>query len=297
LDTELFFSQVANGIANGVVYASIALALVLIYRSTGLLNFAQGEMALFSTYVAWKFSTLDKMPVVVAILLAMALSFIAGAVIERVLIRPVEHARSELNVVIVTLGMFLALNALAQLFFGTDPQQMPSAFPAGRVDLGVTEVGKDVIGLAVVLIIESLLIYLLLQRTKLGLKLRAVASNSESARLVGINAGAMLMLGWALAAALGAAAGSFVAAQRTGFDASLMQGVLVYAFAAAALGGFDSPLGAIIAGLVVGIADALTIQYVDFLDGIEVALPLILILVVLLVRPTGLFGRRTVERV
>ena len=263
MDTELFFSQIANGIANGVVYASVALALVLIYRSTGLLNFAQGEMALFSTYVAWKFSTTD-MPVVVAILLAMALSFIAGAVIERVLIRPVEQARSPLNVVIVTLGMFLALNALAQLFFGTDPQQMPSAFPSGRVDLGVTEVGKDVIGLAVVLIIESLLIYLLLQRTKLGLMLRAVASNSESARLVGINSGLMLMFGWALAAALG---------------------------------GFDSPLGAIIAGLVVGIADALTIQYVDFLDGIEVALPLVLILGVLLVRPTGLFGRRTVERV
>jgi branched-chain amino acid transport system permease protein len=147
----------------------------------------------------------------------------------------------------------------------------------------------------VVLIIESLLIYLLLQRTKLGLMLRAVASNSESARLVGINSGLMLMFGWALAAALGAAAGSFVAAQRTGFDASLMQQVLVFAFAAAALGGFDSPLGAIIAGLVVGIADALTIQYVDFLDGIEVALPLVLILGVLLVRPTGLFGRRTVD--
>ena len=296
MDTELFFSQVANGIANGVVYASVALALVLIYRSTGLLNFAQGEMALFSTYVAWKFSTLD-IPVVGAILLAMALSFIAGAVIERVLIRPVEQARSPLNVVIVTLGLFLALNALAQLFFGTDPQQMPSAFPSGRVDLGVTEVGKDVIGLAVVLIIESALIYLLLQRTKLGLMLRAVASNAESARLVGINSGLMLMFGWALAAALGAAAGAFVAAQRTGFDASLMQQVLVFAFAAAALGGFDSPLGAIVAGLILGIADALTIQYVDFLDGIEVALPLVLILVVLLVRPTGLFGRRTVERV
>ncbi len=293
---ELFFSQVFNGIANGVIYASVALALVLIYRSTGLLNFAQGEMALFSTYVGWKFTTTG-MPVVVAILLTMVLSFIAGAVIERVLIRPVEHARSPLNVVIVTLGMFLALNALAQLFFGTDPQQMPSAFPSGRVDLGVAEVGKDVIGLAAVLVAECLLLYVLLQRTKLGLKLRAVASNAESSRLVGINSGAMLMFGWALSAALGAAAGCFVAAQRTGFDASLMQQVLVFAFAAAALGGFDSPLGAIIAGLIVGIADALTIQYVDALDGIEVALPLVLILVVLLVRPTGLFGRRTVERV
>jgi branched-chain amino acid transport system permease protein len=193
--------------------------------------------------------------------------------------------------------MFLALNALAQLFFGTDPQRMPSAFPSGRVDLGVTEVSKDVIGLALVLVGECVLLYLLLQRTKLGLMLRAVASNPESSRLVGINSGLMLMFGWALSAALGAAAGAFVAAQRTGFDASLMQQVLVFAFAAAALGGFDSPMGAVIAGLIVGIADALTIQYVDFLDGIEVTLPLVLILVVLLVRPTGLFGRRTVERV
>ncbi|CAN5507452.1 branched-chain amino acid ABC transporter permease [soil metagenome] len=293
---ELFFSQIFNGIANGVVYASIALALVLIFRSTGLLNFAQGEMALFSTFLTWKLTTFD-IPVAVAILLSMAISLVAGAIIERVLIRPVEQARSPLNVVIVTLGMFLAINALAQLAFGTDPQRMPSAFPSGTVDVGVTNVGKDVIGLALVLVAECVLLYVLLQRTKLGLKLRAVASNPESSRLVGINSGSMLMLGWALSAALGAATGSFVADQRNFVDASLMQQVLVFAFAAAALGGFDSPLGAVVAGLIVGIADALTIQYIDLLDGIEVVLPLTLILVVLLVRPTGLFGRQTVERV
>ena len=138
---------------------------------------------------------------------------------------------------------------------------------------------------------------MLLQRTRLGLKLRAVASNPESSRLLGINAGMMLMLGWALASAIGALAGSLVAARATGFDAGLMAIVLVYAFAAAALGGFDSPLGAVIAGLVVGIADALTTQYVNFLDGIELVVPLGLIVIVLLVKPTGLFGRTTVERV
>ena len=292
---DLFFSQLFNGIGNGVVYASVALALVLIFRSTGLLNFAQGEMAVFSTFLAWKFT--GEMPVAAAIGLAMAISFVAGAVIERVLIRPVEEARSPLNVVIVTLGMFLAINSLAQLAFGTDPQTMPSLFPAGSVDVGVADLQKDVIGLAAVLAAECVLLYILLQKTKLGLMLRGVASNPESSRLVGINSGAMLMFGWAISAAIGALAGAMVAAQRTGFDASLMQQVLVFAFAAAALGGFDSPLGAVIAGLIVGIADALTIQYVDFLDGIEVIVPLGLILGVLLVRPTGLFGRRTVERV
>ncbi|HLM30012.1 MAG TPA: hypothetical protein VK360_08825, partial [Acidimicrobiales bacterium] len=197
---------------------------------------------------------------------------------------------------------FLGLNSLAQLVFGTDPQLMPSPFPSGRVDLSgsgadTIDIRKGTIGLIVVLLAECAVLYLLLQRTRLGLKLRAVAANPESARLHGINANTMLMFGWALSASLGALAGSLVASQRTGFDASLLQAILVYAFAAAALGGFDSLLGAVVGGLVVGIADALTIQYVDALEGIEVVVPLALILVVLLVRPNGLFGKRTVERV
>lgn len=297
---ELFIEQVLNGIGNGVVYGSVAVALVLIFKATGVLNFAQGEMALFSTYLTWRFT--GEMPVVVAVLLSATLAFVGGAIIERVLIRPMEEARSPLNVVIVTLGMFLALNALAQLAFGVEAEQMPSPFPSGNVELfeaggEAVVIGKDTIGLIVVLLAESAALWFLLQRTKVGLMLRAVASNAESSRLNGINSGRVLMLGWALAAAIGAVAGSLVASQRTGFDASLMQVILVYAFAAAALGGFDSLLGAVIAGLIVGVADALTIQYVDLLDGIELVVPLGLILFVLLVRPTGLFGRRTVERV
>jgi branched-chain amino acid transport system permease protein len=293
---NLFLEQLLNGIGNGVIYASVALALVLIYRSTGLLNFAQGEMALFSTFVTWRLTDAD-VPIGAAIALSVVFSFVAGAVIERVLIRPVESAHNPLNVVIVTLGMFLAINSIAQLIFGTDPQKMPSLFPSGQFDVGGVGIRKDTIGLAAVLVVECLLLYLLLQKTKVGLALRAVASNQDSSRLVGINTGFMLMLGWGLAAALGGVAGSLVAGTYTGFDASLMAQVLVYAFAAAALGGFDSPMGAVIAGLIVGVADALTVQYIDALDGINVIVPLGLILIVLLVRPNGLFGRRTVERV
>jgi branched-chain amino acid transport system permease protein len=293
---QLFIEQVLNGIGNGVVYGSVALALVLIFRTTGVLNFAQGEMALFSTYISWKLTTTG-MPVVAAIAISMAIAFIAGAVIERTLIRPME-GRSPLNVVIITLGLFLGLNSLVQLIFGTDPQSMPSPFPSGSVDLpSGARIGKDTIGLIVVLFLECLGLWLLLNKTTLGLKLRAVAANRDSARLHGIKAGSMLMLGWAMSAALGALAGSLVASERTGFDSSLMQTILVYALASAALGGFASIWGAVISGLVVGIADALTIQYVDALDGIEVVLPLALILVVLVVMPNGLFGKRTVERV
>lgn len=293
---DLFFDQVLNGVGTGVIYASVALALVLIYRTTGLLNFAQGEMALFSTFITYWF-TEQGLGVVPALLASVVVSFVGGALIERILIRPVEGASNPLNVVIVTLGLFLAINALVQLIFikpGQEALQMPSIFPRGDLVFGIR---TATVGFALVLVVECVLLFLLLQKTKVGLSLRAVASNPESSRLVGINTGNMLMLGWGIAAALGAVAGTLAATRGSGFDSSLMQQVLVYAFAAAALGGFDSPLGAVVGGLIVGIADALTIQYIDALDGIELVVPFALILVVLLVRPNGLFGRTIVERV
>ena len=292
---ELFIDQVLNGVGRGVVYASVGLALVLIYRTTGLLNFAQGEMALFSTFVTW-WLTDQGMGIILAIIVSMVLAFVGGALIERIIIRPFEGGHNELGVVIITLGMFLAFNALAQLIFikpGQEALQMPKVFAAGET-MGIR---TSTLGLALVLVAECVLLWLLLQKTRLGLSLRGVASNPESARLVGIRTGTMLMVGWGLAAAIGALAGSLVAAQNTGFDTSLMQQVLVYSFAGAALGGFDSPVGAVVGGLVVGIAESLTIQYVDALNGIELVVPFVLILVVLLVRPNGLFGRTIVERV
>ena len=199
---QLFINQVINGLGHGVVFASVALALVLIFRTTGVLNFAQGEMALFSAFVSWKLTTTG-MPVVVAILISMALAFVAGALIERTLIRPME-GRSPLNVVIITLGLFLGLNALVQLIFGTDPQTMPSPFPKGSVPFILdTRIQKDTIGLLLVLLVQCLGLWLLLNRTTIGLKLRAVAANPDSARLHGIRAGTMLMFGWGLSAAIG----------------------------------------------------------------------------------------------
>jgi branched-chain amino acid transport system permease protein len=292
---ELFLSQLMNGIAQGVIYASLALALVLIFRTTGILNFAQGEMALFSTYVFWKFTTYD-LPVWFCIILTMVLSFIGGALIERIVIRPVEQS-SPLVIVIVTIGMFLAFNSLAQLIYGTESQIVPRAYAEKSWDLGVLTLTSDTLVLVLVLIAECVLLYLLLQRTKLGLALRAVSSNPESSRLIGISVGTMLMFGWALAAALGALSGMLVAPLGSGLSAGLMQSILVFAFAAAALGGFDSVVGAVVGGLIVGIANALTIEYINALDGIELVVPFGLILVVLLVRPQGLFGSKRVERV
>jgi branched-chain amino acid transport system permease protein len=292
---ELFVSQLLNGIGNGVVYASLALALVLIFRATGVLNFAQGEMALFSTYVTWRFTDWG-WPVVLAIGVSMAIAFVMGAGVERVFIRPVEGA-SPLVVVIVTLGLFLAFNSVTQLVFGTESKDLPSAFPDTTWVLGDVRVTAQDVGLVAVLAAECVLLYLLFQRTKLGLAFRAVASNRESSRLVGINVNTMLTLGWGLAAALGALAGAMVVPTTPALTAASMQAVLVYSFAGAALGGFDSPLGAVVGGLIVGIAGSLTIEYVDLLNDIELVVPFALIGGVLLFRPTGLFGRRVVERV
>jgi branched-chain amino acid transport system permease protein len=293
---SLFLTQLMNGIGNGAVYASLALALVLIFRTTGILNFAQGEMALYSTYLVW-FFTARNFPVWIAILIAMAISFVGGALIERVVIRPVERS-SPLVLVIVTIGMFLALNSITQVQLGADAKTLPRAYPGKTWLPGNVQISADTLVLVGVLVVECVLLYLLLQRTRLGLAVRAVASNSESSQLLGIPVGTMLMLGWALAAALGALAGALaIPASQPALSGASMQSILVFSFAAAALGGFDSTLGAVVGGRIVGVAESLTTQYIHPLSDIVLVVPFGLILLVLLVRPSGLFGTRRVERV
>lgn len=295
MDLNLFFSQLLNGLSSGVIYASLALAIVLIYRTTGILNFAQGEMALFSTYVTWWLAD-EGLPIGAAIAISVVISFVGGAAIERVIIRPFERA-APLVIVIATLGLFLALNSLTQVIFGTDAKQLANVFPETVWNIGGVRIEAQTVGLIVVLGLECVALWVLFQRTRVGLALRAVANNPESSRLLGIKVGSMLMLGWGLAAGLGALAGAMVVPTTQALTASSLQSVLVFAFAAAALGGFDSPLGAVVAGLVVGIAEALTIQYVEPLNNIELVVPFGIILVVLLVKPSGLFGTTRVERV
>jgi branched-chain amino acid transport system permease protein len=292
---ELFFNQLVNGISAGAIYAALALALVLIFRSTGLLNFAQGEMAMFSAFISWQLADLG-LPMWLAILGSMAISAVGGAVIERTIIRPVG-SDNLLAIVIITIGLFIFLNALAGWIYGTDGRNFESPFPNESWSIGGVNITADDIGNLIVLAVAVLLLYLLFQKTKFGLGMRAVASNMESASLVGIRPGLMLMTGWGMAASLGALAGSLTAADRTFIELNLMQGVLIFAFAAATLGGFDSPLGAVVGGLIVGVVQALSLQYIGFFDGLETAPAFLLILIVLLVKPTGLFGRETVERV
>jgi len=298
---QLFLNQLFNGIEMGAVYAAVALALVLVFRTTGLFNFAQGEMAMLSTFVTWQIA--QAAPILVAIIAGMALSFVGGALVERTLIRPMEQKGNPLGTVIITIGLFIALNALCQLIWPpsraqSEPFSMPRPWPTrGTIEIAGAQLKWFTVWLVAILLLECLALYVLLQRTKLGLSLRALSSNQESSRLVGINVGTMLMVGWGLAAAVGSLAGALLASRSNQFDVSLMQFILAYAFAAAALGGMDSPLGAVIAGFIVGIAEAMAVTYVDAVEGIPIVVPLLLIFFVLLLRPEGMFGRKVVQRV
>lgn len=284
------------GLGKGAVYASLALALVIVYRTTGVVNFAQGEMALFSTFLTWTLWDAG-LPVGLALVGSAALSFVGAAAVERFLVRPVGSARSNpLGVVIVTVGLFLFFGALAVWLWGSKPKAFPQLFGEGAVTVLGASVEYQTLGSLGVLAVEVVLLFVLLQRTKVGLAMRGVASNAESASLVGVPVGRMLMIGWGLAAALGAVAGTL--AVDTALDASLMVLPLIYAFAAATLGGFDSPVGAVVGGLVVGLVAELSAAYIDWIGQDLRMLPaFLLILVVLLVRPQGLFGKAEVTRV
>jgi branched-chain amino acid transport system permease protein len=290
-----FLQQVVSGLASGGIYASLALALVLIYRATRVINFAQGEMAMFTTFVAW--TLMNHMPYWPAFALTLLLAFAGGAVLELLLIRPVANA-PVLTIVIVTIGLLIGLNGLARLIWGNEPRTLQSPFSTDPIRVGGVAFSIQDLGIIVVSLAIVVLLSVFFRTTKLGLGLRASALEPAASRLVGVRVTWMLALGWGLAAVLGAVAGMMAAPPLGSFDQNLMQPILLYAFAAAVLGGLDSPIGAVVGGLTIGVAVNLVGTYVDFV-GSELRLPvaLVVILVVLLVRPAGLFGREAVRRV
>jgi branched-chain amino acid transport system permease protein len=288
--------QIVIGLASGGVWATLAVALVLIYRSTGVINFAQGEMAMFSTFIAWSlvhhgFSYWG------AFFLTVAISFAGGVTVERAVIRPVERA-PVLTVVIVTLGLFFVVNGAARWIWTPETRSLPNAFSTRPIDVAGVAFSIQDLGTIAVSLGAVALLWVFFQFTKLGLASRAAAVNPEASRLVGVRVSWMLALGWGLAAAMGAVSGMLTAPALASFDQNLMQPILLYAFAGAVLGGLDSPLGAVVGTLLLGVLINLLGTYVDWI-GSELRLPVALavILGVLLVRPAGLFGRPVEQRV
>ena len=296
-----FMQHVVSGLAQGGVFALLALALVIIHRSTGVINFAQGEMATLSTYVAWSLVTSRGWEYWLAFAATLAISFGGGVGIHRVVIRPVERG-SVLRIVIVTIGLLVAINGYVIWQWGGEPKQLQSPFGNDTYSIGGVVVAAHDVGAIAVALGIVLLLWVLFRFTKVGLALRAAAVNPEEARLVGVRVTWMLALGWGLAATLGAVAG-LLTAPTVGLDPNMMAPVLIYAFAAAVLGGIDSPIGAVVGGLLLGVLLNM-LSYLSqydlfdwFSEELRLPMALLVILVVLLVRPQGIFGRPEVKRV
>jgi len=294
LVSPIFAQQTVAGLAQGAIFASLALALVLIYRATEVVNFAQGEMAMATTYFAYQL-TLWHLSYWAAFFLALLMGFLLGVVVQVVLIRPVQH--SVIAVVIVTVGLFVLIDGLVTWKWGADLKFMPAPFGNQVYHVGSVAFSRQDLGTLLVTIVSVLLLWVLFRFTKLGLAMRAAALRPASAALVGVRVNRMLAIGWGLAAVLGAVAGLMT--EPTVFlQPTMMQAVLLYAFAAAVLGGLESPAGAVVGGLALGVFLNLIGQYVGFATS-ELRLPIafFVLLIVLLVKPHGLFGRKQVRRV
>ncbi|MFJ7217824.1 branched-chain amino acid ABC transporter permease [Amycolatopsis sp. NPDC098790] len=296
---QLYLQRVADGVLNGFLYGMVALALVLVFKATGVINFAQGAMGMVGTFLAFTFAEKWSLPLVVAIVAAMVVSAGAAAGIERVLIRPFDPG-NHLAITIVTLALYLAFNALAALLWGFDPRGFPTLFPHDADDfftLGGARVYYTSLGTALLILVVVVVLQLVLSRTKLGLAFRCVATSVESSRLLGVHIGRTVQSSWALAAAVGTLAGC-LAAPTTYLDPTFMDKILIYAFAAATLGGLDSIAGSVVGGVLVGLAIALLTGYIPALGGqFGLGCAFFVIIAVLQFKPAGLLGRRSQERV
>jgi branched-chain amino acid transport system permease protein len=290
-----FVQLVIDGLSAGSIYAALALAIVLVNQATGLINFAQGGMAVLSAYIAYTFLGWG-VPLILAIIAAVIVSFLLGAFIERFLIRRFEGGDPD-TAIVVTVGLLTLITGLAGWIWSYNNLPFPSLFPVASIDVLGAVVSVRSLGTTLVIIAIMVALQLVFLRTKLGLALRAVADNPQSSAFSGLPVGRLLMVGWGLAAALGAIAGALVAPQLT-LTPGMMDTALVYALAAVILGGLSSPVGVVVAAWAIGVLENLAAVYVPFIGhDLKIAVPFILIFVTLIIRPQGLFGRKVVVRV
>jgi branched-chain amino acid transport system permease protein len=291
---ELFLHQILAGLATGGIYACVALAVVMIYQAIDHLNFAQGEMAMFSTYVAWQLLQWG-VPFWLAFISAVALSFAAGVAIERIVFKPIRDA-PVLSHVVVFIALLAILNSGAGFIWDYQIKTFPSPFGSGAL-FGQNLISRHDAGMIAVTLMMLALLYLFFRHTRIGLAMRAAAASPESARLAGIRVGWMVALGWGMAAAIGAVAGMMIAPV-VFLEPNMMLSILLYGFAGAVLGGLTSPGGAVFGGFAVGIIENLAATYIPVAGReLKLTIALIIIVAVLVVRPSGLFGRAVVTRV
>ncbi|MGY1724467.1 branched-chain amino acid ABC transporter permease [Blastococcus sp. SYSU DS0533] len=292
---DYFVNVTLTGLTQGMIYSAFALALVLIWRSTRIVNFAQGSMAAATTFIALALIQAGQ-SYWVALVVALASGFILGAIVERVIIRPVEGG-PELNAVIVTLGLFVAIQASIAIIFGSSFQSFPTPFGVRGLEIGDTTIPLTPTSIYVigsVLVVMGLLVALF-RFTRVGLAMRASAFSQEVARLLGVKVGGMLTLGWGLAAVVGSLSGLLIAGGTFVWPA-YMDALIVFGFVAAIIGGLDSPVGAIVGGLILGLALSYVSGYAPRGSALVNISALVILIVVLLVRPGGLFSSATARR-
>ena len=288
-----FLSVTLGGLSGGMVYAAVALSLVLIWRATRVLNFAQGAMAMFTAYLGYKVIE-HGASYWVALLVALGSGLVMGALVERVLVRPVENG-PPLNAVVVTLGVFIVVEGLAGMFFGGTPHRYPTHFSNVNYDFGnVSALAPFDIWVIVAVAVVAVLLGALFRYTDVGLRMRAAAFEGEVARMLGVRVGRMLTLGWALAAVIGALAAVLVS-PNVPLSPTSMDAVFVFGFTGAVIGGLDSPVGAILGGVGIG----LLLNYVAAYAGsdLQTLSALAVLVLVLMVKPSGLFSTTATRRV
>jgi branched-chain amino acid transport system permease protein len=300
---EQLIQQIASGLANGAIYACLALALVMIFVSTDHINFAQGEMAMFSAYICWQLMQWG-LNFWIALPVVAMISFLIGVGIERIILRPL-HSAPILSVVVVFIGLLAIFHSLAGAIWGHTIKDFPSPFPKATF-AGSGYIGPHQIGMIGVTLVLLLALFAFFRFTPLGLAMRAAAQNPISARLAGVRVDWMLALGWGLAAAIGAVAGSLVA-PAVYLEPNMMASILLYGFAGALVGGISSPGGAVAGGFIVGVLENLIAYFGNLLEkttglyvvgnGEKLTVALIIVITVLTLKPSGLFGHVTVKRV
>jgi branched-chain amino acid transport system permease protein len=290
---ELFVQQILAGLASGGIYACMALAVVMIYQAIDHLNFAQGEMAMFSTFIAWQLLQWG-LPFWLAFLVTIPVSFVAGVAIERIVFKPIENA-PVLSHVAVFIALFAILNSLAGFIWDFSIKPFPSPFGSSPFFGGLLSAHQ--LGMIGVTLFVLVFLYVFFRYTRIGLAMRAAAGNPVSARLVGIRVSWMVALGWGMAAAIGAIAGMLIAPV-VFLEPNMMTSILLYGFAGAVLGGLTSPGGAVVGGFAIGIMENLAGTYIPVVGSeLKLTIALVVIVVVLIFRPGGLFGRTAVQRV
>jgi branched-chain amino acid transport system permease protein len=298
LSSSLFAQQTISGLANGGIYASLAVALVLIYRATEVINFAQGALATFTTYVAWQLISWG-FSYWAAFACTLGIAFVGGFLVELVAIRPVERRGSQITAVIAAIGLLILVEGAVGWIWGNQVKFMPAPFPSHIYTVGGVAFSRQDLSTIAISIAAVLVLWLFFQFTKVGLAMRAAAVRPHAARLVGVRVSWMLSLGWGLAAALGAVSGMMAAASPSVLlQPSMMDGVLIYAFAAAVIGGLESAAGAVVGALLIGVLLNLLGSYVSWVTpALLLPVAFVVMLVVLLVKPSGLFGRTRVRKV